>query len=189
MVRYASVSGSFVPAAEKDIIKSYLGVAQNPMAKNAIAVSSTFPAPLLTQSSISDTSSMEISPPENSCLVNSPSPVTNPSLSAERANTKDVQSSSSDGGSEASNVSSNRSDFSMNVADESSVPDPLDFAGYFQEEYCKAAPLDESHELSEVVTDIDSSSSPREKEKSEEDGENDELLGGVFDFSEEGMNL
>ncbi|CAO2832682.1 unnamed protein product [Amaranthus hypochondriacus] len=178
--------GSFVPAAEKDVVKSYLGLTQNSMAKNSITVSSTFHAPLLTQSSISDTSSMEISPPENSCLVNSPSPVTNPSLSAGRANPKEVQSSSSVGGSEASNVSSNRSDFSMNVADESSVPDPLDFAGYFQEEYCKAAPLDESHELSEVVTDIDSSSSPREKEKSEEDGENDELLGGVFDFSEEG---
>ena len=72
----------------------------------------------------------------------------------------------------------------MNVADESSVQDPLEFGGYFQEEYCKAAPLDENHELSEVVTDVDSSSSPRDKEKSEEDGESDELLGCVFAFSE-----
>lgn len=179
--------GSFAPDAQMDVVKSYLGIGQNQIIKNGMKVSSTFPSPLLTQISLkTDTSNMEISPPENSCLVNSPSPVKSASLSAERANSKEVQSSSSVGGSEASNVSSNRSDFSMNVADESSVPDPLDFGGYFEEEYCKAAPLDESHELSEVITDIDSSSSPREKEKSEEDGENDELLGGVFAFSEEG---
>lgn len=173
-----------------DIYKSYLGIAQNQIVNNGIKVPTTFPLPLLTQTSLkTDTSIMEISPPENSCLVNSPSPVKNASLSAERANPKEVQSSSSVGGSEASNVSSNRSDFSMNVAEESSVQDPLDYGGYFEEEYCKAAPLDESHELSEVVTDVDSSSSPREKAKSEEDGESDELLGGVFAFSEEGINL
>ncbi|KNA09193.1 hypothetical protein SOVF_155860 [Spinacia oleracea] len=176
--------GSFSPDAQIDVVKSYLGIAQNEIVKNGMKVSSTFPSsPLLTKNSLeTDTSTMEISPPENSCLVNSPSPVKNASLSAK----KEAQSSSSVGGSEASNVSSNRSDFSMNVADESSVQDPLDFGGYFEEEYCKAAPLDESHELSEVVTDVDSSSSPREKEKSEEDGENDDLLGGVFAFSEEG---
>ncbi|XP_021742467.1 autophagy-related protein 18h-like isoform X2 [Chenopodium quinoa] len=180
--------GSFAPDAQMDAVKSYLGIAQNQIINNGMKVSSKFPSPLLTQNSLKtdDTSTMEISPPENSCLVNSPSPVKNASLSAERANSKEVQSSSSVGGSEASNVSSNRSDFSMNVADESSVQDPLDFGGFFEEEYCKAGPLDESHELSEVVTDVDSSSSPREKEKSEEDGENDELLGGVFAFSEEG---
>jgi len=78
----------------------------------------------------------------------------------------------------------------MNVVDEGSTQDPLDFGGYFQEEYCKGAPLDESHEMSEAVTDVDSSSSPRVKEKPEEDGEEeDEMLGGIFAFSEEGMNL
>ncbi|KAL2942241.1 Autophagy-related protein 18h [Bienertia sinuspersici] len=180
--------GAYGQAAEMDRVKSYLGIAQNQIIKNGAIVSSTLPKPILTQNSLKtdNISAMEISPPENSCLVNSPSPVKNESLSAERANPKEFQSSSSVGDSEASNVSSNRSDFSMNVADESSVPDPLDFGGYFQEEYCKAAPLDEIHELSEVVTDVDSSSSPREKEKSEEDGENDELLGCVFAFSEEG---
>ena len=170
-----------------DSAKSYLELTQDQMAKNRIKVPSTFSPSLLTQNSIrTDTSSMEISPPENSCLVNSPSPVQNGLISAKTANLTEVQSSSSVGGSEASNISSNRSDFSMNVADESSVQDSLDFGGYYQEEYCKAATLDEGHE---VITDVDSSSSPREKAKSEEDGENDELLGGIFAFSEEGMNF
>lgn len=183
-------TGSFAQTADMDKVKSYLGIAQNQMIKNGAIVSSTFPSPILTQNSLKtdNISTMEISPPENSCLVNSPSPVKSKSLSAERANPKEVLSSSSVGGSEGSNVSSNRSDFSMNVADESSVQDPLDFGGYFEEEYCKSAPLEERHELSEVVTDVDSSGSPREKEKSEE-GENDEMLGCVFAFSEEGMSL
>ncbi|XP_057515043.1 autophagy-related protein 18h-like [Amaranthus tricolor] len=177
-------TGSFAPASEMDSAKSYLELTQDQMAKNRIKVPSTFSPSLLTQNSIrTDTSSMEISPPENSCLVNSPSPVQNGLISAKTANLTEVQSSSSVGGSEASNISSNRSDFSMNVADESSVQDSLDFGGYYQEEYCKAATLDEGHE---VITDVDSSSSPREKAKSEEDGENDELLGGIFAFSEEG---
>lgn len=157
--------------------------------KNGAIVSSTFPSSLLTKNSLkTDNSSMEISPPEKSCLINTPSPLKDASLLAERAIPKEGQSSNSVGSSGVSNVSSNCSDFSMNIVDEGSTQDPLGFGGYFQEEYCKGAPLDESHEMSEAVTDVDSSSSPRVKEKPEEDGEEeeDEMLGGIFAFSEEG---
>ena len=36
---------------------------------------------------------------------------------------------------------------------------------------------------------MDSSGSPRNREKCEEDADNDDLLGGVFAFSEEGEKL
>ncbi|KAG9457502.1 hypothetical protein H6P81_002010 [Aristolochia fimbriata] len=62
----------------------------------------------------------------------------------------------------------------------------LDFAQYFHEGYCKISELDDCHELPEVVTDVDSSSSHCEREKPDEDGDNDDMLGGVFAFSEEG---
>ncbi|GMH13181.1 hypothetical protein Nepgr_015022 [Nepenthes gracilis] len=127
-------------------------------------------------------SAMNISPSENGYHVSS----RNDTHSAERAMPKEVRSSNSVGTSEASNVSSNRSDFSMNLVDEGSVQDTLDFGQYFQEEYCKAAPLDECHDVAEVITDVDSSNSPCDREKSEEEGESDEMLGGVFAFSEEG---
>ncbi|PKA60875.1 Autophagy-related protein 18h [Apostasia shenzhenica] len=56
---------------------------------------------------------------------------------------------------------------------------------YFNESYCKISELDDSRELTEAVTDADSSSSHCEREK-HEDGDNDDILGGVFTFSEEG---
>ncbi|KAL6324321.1 hypothetical protein AAG906_012567 [Vitis piasezkii] len=95
----------------------------------------------------------------------------------------EVESSDSVGTSEASNTSSNRSDSSMNILDEGPV-EPLYFGQYFQEGYCKASTLDECRELTEV-TDVDSGSSPCDREKSEEDENNDDMLGGVFAFSEE----
>ncbi|XP_074292757.1 autophagy-related protein 18h-like [Silene latifolia] len=171
-----SLLGPSTPTAQMDTTMSYLTLAQNSTAENGMKISS-YPSSLLTQNSFkADNAVMEISPPENSCVVNSP-PLIDTSVITERATANNV------GTSEASNLSSNRSDFSMNVVDEGSVQDPLDFGGLFEEEYCKAASLDENHE---VVTDVDSSSSPREKDKSEEDGDNDDMLGGVFDFSEEG---
>ncbi|CAD6333857.1 unnamed protein product [Miscanthus lutarioriparius] len=63
---------------------------------------------------------------------------------------------------------------------------PVEFTQYFQEGYCKISELDDCRELTEAVTDADSSSSHCEREKPEEDGDNDDLLGGVFAFSEEG---
>ncbi|KAL9262788.1 hypothetical protein AKJ16_DCAP19177 [Drosera capensis] len=80
----------------------------------------------------------------------------------------------------------------MNVVDEDSAHESLDFGPYFQEEYCTAAPLEECHDASKTITEVDSiNSASKEKcdgdeEKSEEDGESDEMFGGVFTFSEEG---
>lgn len=64
----------------------------------------------------------------------------------------------------------------------------VEFTQYFQEGYCKISELDDCRELTEAVTDADSSSSHCEREKPEEDGDNDDMLGGVFAFSEEGLN-
>jgi hypothetical protein len=64
-----------------------------------------------------------------------------------------------------------------------------EFTQYFQEGYCKISELDDCRELTEAVTDADSSSSHCEREKPEEDGDNDDMLGGVFAFSEEGNTL
>jgi hypothetical protein len=64
----------------------------------------------------------------------------------------------------------------------------VEFTQYFQEGYCKISELDDCRELTEAVTDADSSSSHCEREKPEEDGDNDDLLGGVFAFSEEGSS-
>lgn len=74
----------------------------------------------------------------------------------------------------------------MNVTCEESIRDSPDFEQYFQEGYCKASV--DCHESTEVITDVDCSS-PCGREKSDEDGDNDDMLGDVFDFSEEGMNL
>ncbi|GJM88553.1 hypothetical protein PR202_ga04628 [Eleusine coracana subsp. coracana] len=64
----------------------------------------------------------------------------------------------------------------------------VEFTQYFQEGYCKISELDDCRELTEAVTDADSSSSHCEREKPEEDGDNDDMLGGVFAFSEEGSS-
>ncbi|MCL7022202.1 hypothetical protein MKW94_030417 [Papaver nudicaule] len=63
--------------------------------------------------------------------------------------------------------------------------DEPDFGLFFQEGYCKPSELDESHELTGSATDADSNSSHCERDKPEE-GDNDDLLGGIFAFSEEG---
>jgi len=54
--------------------------------------------------------------------------------------------------------------------------------------HCKTQEHDGSDLLTEVVTDdVDSSSSHHGKEQLEEDEENDEMFGGIFSFSEEGI--
>ncbi|KAK3031618.1 hypothetical protein RJ639_035624, partial [Escallonia herrerae] len=101
----------------------------------------------------------------------------------------EAHSSSSDITSEVSNTSSNRSDLSMNILDEGPVhedmQDTLDFGQYFQEGYCKASSHDKRLESTEAVTDVDSSSSPCDKEKCEEDGDSDDMLGGYCLLEEE----
>ncbi|BFG37037.1 hypothetical protein CerSpe_233110 [Prunus speciosa] len=122
---------------------------------------------------------------ENSNYSNSLSTLTTSSLSADRTFEKEVQSVNSSGASEGSNISSNRSDLSMNILDEGPVQESLDFEQFFHEGYCKASPLSNFRESTEVVTDADSSS-PHDRGKCEEDGDSDEMLGGIFAFSEEG---
>lgn len=134
-------------------------------------------------------STSNISPIEGSNFSNQLSTLTNGSVSADSTIPKGVQSVSSRAPSDDSNVSSNRSDLSMNTLDEGPVHESLDFEQFFQEGYCKASVLSDCRESAEVVTDVDGSSSPCDKEKCEEDGDNDDMLGGVFDFSEEGKKL
>ncbi|KAM0992157.1 hypothetical protein ACFX13_010618 [Malus domestica] len=120
---------------------------------------------------------------DDSNFSNSLSTLTSSSLSADRTIATKVQSVNSGGASEGSNVGSNRSDLSMNMLDEGPVHKSPDFEPFFQEGYCKASPLSNFRESTEVVTDVDS---PCDREKSEEDDDNDDMLGGVFAFSEEG---
>ncbi|KAK6243149.1 hypothetical protein QUC31_009558 [Theobroma cacao] len=153
--------------------------------------SSVLASPMLNQSNLNkDTGSISFN--QGVCHVedrnstNSLSSLTNGSLSGGRTVGKEVQFPNSGGTSEVSNTSSNRSDLSLNMLDEGPVNDSPDFEQFFQEEYCKALPLSACREPTEVVTDVDSGSGPYDREKSEEEGDNDEMLGGVFAFSEEG---
>lgn len=88
--------------------------------------------------------------------------------------------------SDSFNSSFSGCDVNMNVMCEESIRDSPDYEQFFQEGYCKASV--DCHESTEVATDVDCSS-PCGREKSDEDGDNDDMPGDVFDFSEEGMNL
>ncbi|GKV14837.1 hypothetical protein SLEP1_g25648 [Rubroshorea leprosula] len=121
---------------------------------------------------------------EDGKAVNNLSSLTTGHLSGGRT-VKEVNFSNSGGTSKVSNPSYNHSDSSMKIVDEATVNDSLDFKQFFQEEYCKALPLSAGCESTEVITDVDSGSNPCDREKSEE-GDNIEMLGGVFAFSEEG---
>lgn len=59
------------------------------------------------------------------------------------------------------------------------------FMQYFHEDYCNVSELDDCRELTEVVTDADSIGSHCERGKSE-DGDSEDVPGGVFAYSEEG---
>jgi len=100
--------------------------------------------------------------------------------------TAKVKSSNHDKASDSFNSSSSGCDLNMNVICEESIRDSPDFEQFFQEGYCKASV--DCHESTEVITEVDCSS-PCGREKSDEDGDTDDMLGDVFDFSEEGMNL
>lgn len=125
-------------------------------------------------------------PVGHNCSTNNYSIIKAEYLSSRRFVAKDVHPSNIVGVSDASNTSSSRSDLSVNILDEGTMPDALDFEQYFQEGCYKASDLPGSHELVDVVTDVDSNSGPCDREKFEEDGDNDDTLGGVFAFSEEG---
>lgn len=113
-----------------------------------------------------------------------------PSFPSGRFIAKGPESSNSGENSDISNVSSNRSDLSMNVCDEAPVLDSLDFEQYFQEGYCKPQNPSQYPET-KLVTDVESKSSPRGRNKSDEDATahaDDDMLGCVFAFSEEGKS-
>ncbi|KAL5983994.1 hypothetical protein ACLOJK_018096 [Asimina triloba] len=133
-----------------------------------------------------------ISKLDNGCGINGPSPLDCDSPCLGRQLAKDALSSNNAVRSELSNSSgSNPSASSPNMNAESghvNIPNSVDFAQYFHEGYCKISELDDCRELTEVVTDADSSSSHCERDKPDEDGDNDDLLGGMFAFSEEGRN-
>lgn len=143
---------------------------------------------VVSSSSRSRQSASDVSHVEDSNFSNGVSTLTGGSLSADRTIAKGVQSDNGSEPSEGSNGSSNRSDLSMNILDEGQEHDSPDFEQFFQEGYCKASALSECPESTEVVTDVDSSSRC-DGEKCEEDGDNDDMLGGVFAFSEEGWTL
>ncbi|KAJ6305812.1 hypothetical protein OIU77_018605 [Salix suchowensis] len=152
-------------------------------------------SPILYESSINNDScsvsfkqtQMGASPSENSNFVNSNvTYLTKGPHTAGRMIAKQVQSSESGVTSEASNISSTRSDLSMNSIDEGPANNSLDIELFFQEGYCKVSELNECQESTEVLAFVDNSSSPCDVDKSEEDGDDDDMLGGVFSFSEEG---
>lgn len=136
--------------------------------------------------------------PEN-CMLHSPSKgdgfpnvastVANGSVSSERSTVEDFQPSNSGVTSDLSNTGSNRSDSSVNIIDEGPVHGSLDFEPYFQEGYCQATVARESCNSVEAVGDGDNARSPSRQDKSEEDVDNDDMLEGIFAFSEEGILL
>ncbi|XP_010550088.1 PREDICTED: autophagy-related protein 18h-like [Tarenaya hassleriana] len=92
----------------------------------------------------------------------------------------------SSGTSEASTASSNRSDMSMNVLDEGTIDESPNFEQFFKEGYYATTAPVEAHESAEIATEADNDDAPSEREKSEEGGDDDDMLGGIFAFSEEG---
>lgn len=96
----------------------------------------------------------------------------------------DAHSSSSSMNSEVSNACMSNS--YMEGSENADSRNSIEFTQYFHEGYCKVSEVDDCCESSEVVNDADSTSSHCGREK-QENGDNDDMLGGVFAFSEEGM--
>lgn len=105
---------------------------------------------------------------------------------ADLSTANSIKYSDSNVTSEVSNTSSNRSDLSMNTMDEGTANHSPDFEQFFHEGCYKASPLSTGHESTAGVTDVDSNNSPCNRDKSEEECDNEDLLGGIFAFSEEG---
>ncbi|KAJ7973399.1 Autophagy-related protein like [Quillaja saponaria] len=84
---------------------------------------------------------------------------------------------------EVPKLSSNHCKSRMDIHDEEAIHESLDFKQNFQEGYSKASA--DCLESTEVVNNVDYSNYC-DREKSEEVDDNDDMFGGVFDFSEEG---
>jgi len=117
----------------------------------------------------------------DSSLINGLSSTASTLLCGSRSVVADAHSSGSSMNSEVSNacMPNYHSEQSGNGDSHNSV----EFPQYFHEGYCKVSEIDECRELA----DADSSCSPGGREKQEEDGDNDDVLGDVFAFSEEGI--
>ncbi|MED6121894.1 hypothetical protein PIB30_034426 [Stylosanthes scabra] len=98
--------------------------------------------------------------------------------------TKTFESSKHRNATGSFNSSLSGCDLNRNVLHEEPICDSPNFEKYFHEGYCKASV--DSQQSAEVATDVDCSG-PCDGEKSDDnDGDNDDMLGDVFDFSEEG---
>ncbi|XP_020582265.1 autophagy-related protein 18h-like isoform X2 [Phalaenopsis equestris] len=76
-------------------------------------------------------------------------------------------------------------DSNMEHMEVSASHNSIKFPRNFHEGYCNVSDLDDCRELTDAVTDVDSSiSSHCERGKSEDGDNNDEMLGGVFVYSE-----
>lgn len=82
----------------------------------------------------------------------------------------------------------NASNVNVNVEGSSTLHNPIDLGQFFQEGHCNAMEQSRCSGLTEVITeDVESSSSHCQRViKPEDDGGNEEMLGGIFAFSEEG---
>lgn len=96
---------------------------------------------------------------------------------------EDVLSSSSVVEGDVSNASSKRSDSSTNILEELVHEDMQ----YTQEGCFKSTNLDNFNQFNEHITEVDRSTSNCRKANCEEDAESDDMFGGVFAFSEEGV--
>ncbi|GLU07481.1 hypothetical protein SLE2022_244370 [Rubroshorea leprosula] len=84
-------------------------------------------------------------------------------------------------------LSTNHFDSDRNTTVEASAAQNLVDFGLLREEHYEVVCENECSKLAEVVNDdVESSCGHSEREKLEEDGETDEMLGGIFAFSEEG---
>ncbi|KAE9611951.1 putative transcription factor WD40-like family [Lupinus albus] len=101
--------------------------------------------------------------------------------------TTKIKSSKQGKGSDSFNISFSAPDLNMNLINDHEEPihDSPDSEQFFQEDYCKAS-VDCHESAAEVATDVDCSSPCGREKSDDEDGDNDDMLGDVFDFSVEG---
>ncbi|KAJ7978031.1 Autophagy-related protein like [Quillaja saponaria] len=148
---------------------------------------SVIASPLLNQNCV-NSASVSVSPVgsdsfvEDGNLTNRPVTSIGASYFSDRAITT-VKTSNSVIAIEVPKLSSGHSKSSMDIHDEEPIHESLDIEHIFQEGYCKASP--DCCESAEVVNNVDCSGYC-DREKTEEVDDNDDMFGGVFDFSEEG---
>ncbi|OWM62969.1 autophagy-related protein 18h isoform X2 [Punica granatum] len=104
-------------------------------------------------------------------------------LPADTSIVQELEAPNSSGSSDDCSANSKGSNLMSNIIEEH-VNGSLDFVQYFQEGYCRPSDLNGCPDSAEDIIHDDGSSSPCDRDKSEEEGDNDDMLGGVFAFSE-----